>query len=233
MDLPSEEGHDVISPPWVTNIPRATVALTISLEEEELVIPEASRIRSPIRTETVASASTPSQPTYLLPSSIRSKIIAPDLERIRTIYGIPEEYQLRVPHKKERADWKSPGWVCFYEVAFVAGFRFPFPNLIREFFAYFGISPSQVLPNVWRTLLAVFSYFLKEHDYEKGRYTLYRRRGRENLIVELSMSDKMWKNDYFFISDDCLENREGEPQIPYAWQKVGKDFVHSFELLFY
>ena len=92
MDLPREEGYDVISPPRVTNIPRATTALTINLEEEEPEIPEASRIRSPIRTETVASASTPSQPTYLLPSSIRSKIIAADLERIRTINGIPEEY---------------------------------------------------------------------------------------------------------------------------------------------
>ena len=48
MDLPREEGHDVISPPQVTNIPRATAALTISLEEEEPEIPEASRIRSSI-----------------------------------------------------------------------------------------------------------------------------------------------------------------------------------------
>ena len=46
MDLPYEEGHDVISPPQVTNIPKATAALTISLEEEEPEIPEASRIRS-------------------------------------------------------------------------------------------------------------------------------------------------------------------------------------------
>ena len=68
----------------------------------------------------------------------------------------------------------------------------------------------------------LFFYFLKEHDSEKGRYTLYRRRGHEHLIVELSTSDKMWKNDFFFISDDCLENREGVPQIPYAWQKAGK-----------
>ena len=91
---------------------------------------------------------------------------------------------MRVAHKRERADWKSLGWVCFYELAFIAGFRFPFPNLIRDFFAYFGISLSQVLPNVWRTFLAVlvlskssniefgladllFSYFFKEHDSEK------------------------------------------------------------------
>lgn len=134
MDLPHKEGQDVISPPRITNIPRTTATLTINLEEEELKVPEASRIRSPLRTETVASVSTPSQPTYLLPSSIRSKIIAADLERIRTIFGIPEEYRLRVPHKRERADWKSPGWVCFYEVAFAASFRVPFLDLIRDFF---------------------------------------------------------------------------------------------------
>ena len=44
MDLPREEGHNVISPPRVTNIPRATTTLTISLEEEEPEIPEASQL---------------------------------------------------------------------------------------------------------------------------------------------------------------------------------------------
>ena len=67
----------------------------------------------------------------------------------------------------------------------------------------------------------LYSYFLKEHDSEKGRYTLYRRKGREHQIVELSTSNKMWKNEFFFISNDCLENKEGEPQILYAWQKAG------------
>ena len=79
----------------------------------------------------------------------------------------------------------------------------------------------------------LYSYFLKEDNSEKGRYTLYRRKGGDDLIVELSTSDKMWKNEFFFISDDCLENKEREPQIPYAWQKAGKDLCFSFELLFY
>ena len=69
----------------------------------------------------------------------------------------------------------------------------------------------------------LFSYFLKEHDLEKGRYTLYRRKGREHLIVELSTSDKAWKNDFFFILDNCLENKEGEPQILCDWRRAGKD----------
>ena len=125
-------------------------------------------------------------------------------------------------------------------MAFVAGFRFPFSKMIREFFPHFEISPSQVLLNVWRTLLALlvlstssdiefeladllFSYFFKEHNSEKGRYTLYRRKGREHLITKLSTSDKAWKNDFFLISDNCLENKEGEPQILCVWQKVGKN----------
>ena len=134
-------------------------------------------------------------------------------------------------------------------MAFAAGFKFPFPSLISEFFAYFGISPSQVLPNVWRTLLAslvlskssniefgltdlLFSYFLREHDSEKGQYTLYRRKSREHLIVELSTLEKMWKNDLFFISDECLDNREGEPQILYAWQKANKDLYFLWNCYF-
>ena len=125
-------------------------------------------------------------------------------------------------------------------MVFITGFRFPFPKLIREFFAHFKISHSQVLPNVWKTLLALlvlskssnvevkladllFSYFLKEYDPDKGQYTFYRRKVREHLIVELLSLEKAWKNDFFFISDECLGNKEEEPQIPCGWQKAGKD----------
>ena len=148
MELPCEKGLDVISPPRVTNISSKSATLTIGLEEDEPIVLEASRIEPHIEAQPVASVSVPSQLTYLLPSSIRSKLISADLERIRTIYGIPDEYQLRAANKTERANWRSPFWVCFYEVDFITGFSFLFPKLIREFFAYFGISPRQVLPNL-------------------------------------------------------------------------------------
>ena len=168
-------------------------------------------------------------------------MVSTDLEWIRTMFSILDKYQLRLANPKERADWRSLGWVYFYEVMFAAGFRFPFPRLFREFFAYFGMSPSQLLPNIWKTLLALlvlakssnmefeladllFSYFLKEHDLTKCQYTLYRRKGHEHLITELSTSEKAWKNNFFFVSENCLENREWEPQISHAWQKAGKDY---------
>ena len=90
------------------NIPSTSVALTVGLEEDEPTIPEARRVEPPIEPEPVASVSVPSQPTYLLPSSIKSKLVSVDLERIRTIYGILDEYQLRVANKRERAKWRSP-----------------------------------------------------------------------------------------------------------------------------
>ncbi len=137
MELPrEEESHDVIPPPRVTNILSSSAALSINLGDEEPDVPEARPIESLIRTEMVASVSTPSQPTYLLPSSIKSKIVAADLERIKTIYGILEKYQLRVAQKRERADWKSLGWVCFYEVVHIR-FQVSVPQLDKGILCLF------------------------------------------------------------------------------------------------
>ena len=60
----------------------------------------------------------------------------------------------------------------------------------------------------------LYPYFLKEHESENGRYTLYKIKGRSHLITELSTLDKLWKSNFFFISDNWLGNEEGEPQIP-------------------
>ena len=48
MELPHEEGLDVISLPQVTNIPSALAALTISLDRDELAVLEASYIDQPV-----------------------------------------------------------------------------------------------------------------------------------------------------------------------------------------
>ena len=42
MDLPKESGTDVISPPRVTNILRALVALMMNVEGGDLLVPEAN-----------------------------------------------------------------------------------------------------------------------------------------------------------------------------------------------
>ena len=182
MKLPVEEkGMDVISPLRVINIPRPATALTINLEEDEVEPPKATRLDRTIEAQPFVSTLWSSQPTFMLPYAIKSHLVRINLTRIRTLFNIPDEFQLRRANPKEQADWRSPGWVCFYEVAFIVGFRFPFSTLIRDFFPYFGISLSQVVPNVWRTLISLLilakssymefelidlllSYFLKEHN---------------------------------------------------------------------
>ena len=60
MELPREEGLDVISPPRVTNILSMSAALTVGLEEDEPTIPKARSVEPPIEAEPVANVSVPS-----------------------------------------------------------------------------------------------------------------------------------------------------------------------------
>ena len=55
IDLPAKKGTNVISPPKVTNIPNTLVILTINVEEDELKVPEVSRIERPVKAQPVAS----------------------------------------------------------------------------------------------------------------------------------------------------------------------------------
>ena len=103
--MPMEAGTDVISPPRITNIPRASTTLTINMGEDELSIPEASQLKRPIEAQPVASMSILPQPTYFLLSSITSRLIRTDLETIMTIFDILDEYQMRVASPRERADY--------------------------------------------------------------------------------------------------------------------------------
>ena len=104
MDLPEEEGTYVISLPNVTSILSASATLTINIEEDEVSVPEVTRLRHPIEAQPITSVSVSSQPTYLLPSSIKSRVIGVDLERIRTLFGISYEYQIKVTNPKKQVD---------------------------------------------------------------------------------------------------------------------------------
>ena len=108
MDLPEEEDTNVKSPPRVTNIPSASATMTINVEEGKVSVLKASYLGCPIEPQPVMSTSVPSQSTYLLPSSIKSRVIVIDLERISTLFGIPNEHKMMVANPKEQADWRYP-----------------------------------------------------------------------------------------------------------------------------
>ena len=101
MDIPKETSTNVMSLPRITNIPRALAILTVNVGEDESSVPKASQLERSVEAQLVTNTSVSSQPTYLLPSSIKSRLIRTDLERIKTLFGIPDEYQLRLANSRE------------------------------------------------------------------------------------------------------------------------------------
>ena len=84
--------------------------------------------------------------------------------------------------------------------------RLPIPKLVRDVLDYYEIAPSQLMLNAWRILLALeclsirhgiaceigevlHSYYLKEHDTDKGRYQLIVRKDQVPLITFLRTND--------------------------------------------
>ena len=51
------------------------------------------------------------------------------------------------------------GMVCFFEVAFDNGLRFPLHPFIKEVLQHFNVCPSQLMPNCWGILVGLLAFF--------------------------------------------------------------------------
>ncbi|KAM0013556.1 hypothetical protein Hdeb2414_s0008g00283851 [Helianthus debilis subsp. tardiflorus] len=54
-----------------------------------------------------------------------------------------------------RSDVSSGEWICFPAYPFSLGLRYPFPELVMQFFRKIGLSFSQTMPTVWRVLIVL------------------------------------------------------------------------------
>ena len=52
-----------------------------------------------------------------------------------------------------------PGMVCFFEVAFDNGLRFPLHPFMKGVLQHFNICPSQLAPNGWGILVGLLAFF--------------------------------------------------------------------------
>ena len=50
----------------------------------------------------------------------------------------------------------------------------------------------------------LYSYYLKEHDTNKGRYQLIVRVGRVPIVICLRTNDRSWKDRFFFVRGDLV-----------------------------
>ncbi len=172
----------------------------------------------------------------------RSGIVPEDVMLWRYMYRIPASVEVRVPSHHERVDWVVPGWTAVYELMLRDGMRFPIPRLIRDVCDHYEIAPSQLMPNAWRVLMSLeslgsrhgvdcelgevlFSYYLKEHDVDKGRYKLIARVGRVPVVTCLRTNDRGWKDRYLFVRGDLVWGPRGPGGASGHWKSTSKEFI--------
>ena len=130
-----------------------------------------------------------------------------------------------------------PKMVCFFEVAFENGLRFPLHPLIKRVLQHLNVCPSQLSPNFWGILigmLVVFRYkglgvpnivlfldLFSVKEAVEGFLYLSKHSSAPLIISDLPSSHKFWKERYFFVSDRSWEydptDREDTLGVPAAW----------------
>ncbi|GMN30389.1 hypothetical protein TIFTF001_046425 [Ficus carica] len=175
--------------------------------EEHLSIPPIARLTEPPRRLT--------SETYLRTSNPRSVLTEDDLSDIRGRYGFPNEVQLRLPFKGERADAVSEGWICMYTIYFECRLRLPLPPLLIRAMNHYNLAIPQLMPNGMRVFLGLIVlseeanidlqvddvlaiYYPQENSKDHGRYSMYPRR-KKQVVGEMKNADRYWQDRYFFM----------------------------------
>ena len=130
-----------------------------------------------------------------------------------------------------------PKMVCFFEVAFDNGLRFPLHPFIKRVLQHFNVFPSQLVPNGWGILVGLLAFFrdrgldvpsvalllylFTSKETAEGFLYFSRRPGAPLVIFDLPSSHRLWKGRYFFISGLSWEydplDKDDTLSIPVAW----------------
>ena len=130
-----------------------------------------------------------------------------------------------------------PKMVCFFEVAFDNGFRFPLHPFIKGVLQHFNVYPSQLAPNGWGILVGLLAFFrdkglgvpsvallvylFSPKETAEGFLYFSRRSGAPLVISDLPSSHRLWKGRYFFVSGRNWEydplDKDDTLGVPVAW----------------
>ena len=130
-----------------------------------------------------------------------------------------------------------PKMVCFFEVAFENGLRFPLHPFIKGVLQHFNVCPSQLAPNGWGILVGLLAFFrdrglgvpnvalllylFTPKETAEG-FLYFSRRPRSPLVIsDLPSSHRSWKGRYFFVSGRSWEydllDKDDTLGVPVAW----------------
>ena len=130
-----------------------------------------------------------------------------------------------------------PKMVCFFEVAFNNGLRFPLYPFIKGVLQHINVCPSQLSPNCWGILVGLLVFFrdkglgvpsialfldlFSAKESVEGFLYFSRRSSAPLVISDLPSSHRLWKECYFFISGRNWEydplDRDDTLGLPVAW----------------
>ena len=130
-----------------------------------------------------------------------------------------------------------PGMVCFFEVAFDNGLRFPLHPFMKGVLQHFNVCPSQLAPNGWGILVGLLAFFrdkglgvpsvalllylFSPKETAEGFLYFSRRSGAPLVISDLPSSHRPWKGCYFFVSGRNWEydpsDKDDTLGVPVAW----------------
>ena len=130
-----------------------------------------------------------------------------------------------------------PKMVCFFEVAFENGLRFPLHPFIKGVLQHFSVCPSQLAPNGWGILVGLLAFFrdrglgvpsvalllylFSPKKTAEGFLYFSRRLGSPLVISNLPSSHMSWKGRCFFVSGRSWEydllDKDDTLGVPVAW----------------
>ena len=130
-----------------------------------------------------------------------------------------------------------PKMVCFFEVAFDNGLRFPLHPFIKGVLQHFNVCPSQLVPNGWGILVgllvffrdkglgvpsvALLLYLFSSKETAEGFLYFSRRSGATLVIFDLPSSHRLWMGFYFFVSGRNWEYDPLDRTTPWAFRWLG------------
>ena len=131
-------------------------------------------------------------------------------------YRLPPGVRVWTPNVLTFYVASVPGMVCFFEVAFENGLRFPLHPFMKEVLQHFNACPSQLAPNGWGILVVLLAFFrdrrlgvpnvalllylFSPKETTEGFLYFSRRSGAPLVITDLPSSHRSWKGRYFFVS---------------------------------
>ena len=152
-------------------------------------------------------------------------------------YRPPPSVQIWTPDVLTFYAASVPGMVCFFEVAFDNGLRFPLHPFIKRVLQHFNICLSQLAPNGWGILIGLLTFFrdrglgvpsvalllhlFSPKDTTEGFIYFSQRSGAPLVISDLPSSHRSWKGHFFFVSGFNWEynpsDRDDTLGVPTTW----------------